>query len=76
MVKMLPEIQENQVFSGEDIQIDEYNKTNSKLIKNFKNNAFAWSQNNISDKEFMNEIEILFESRLVEIVGLDTLTPP
>jgi len=71
MIKMLPEIRlENQVFSGEDIQIDDDKKTNSKLIKNFKNNAFAWSQNNISDKEFMNEIEILFESRLIEIVGL------
>ena len=72
MIKMLPEIQlENPVFSSEDIQIDDDKKTNSKLIKNFKNNAFAWSQNNISDKEFMNEIEILFESRLVEIVGID-----
>ena len=65
MVKILPEIRlENPEFSSEDIQIDE--DTNLKLIKNFKNKAFSWTQNNISDKEFIDEIEILFESRLIK----------
>jgi len=72
IIKMLPNKKsENQLDSNEEKQIDNLEKTKSQLIKNFKNNAVAWKKNNITDAEFLNEIEILFESRLIEIKGVE-----
>jgi len=72
MIKMIPDKKsENQMDSNSEKQINNFEKTKSQLIKNFKNKAVAWEKNNISDAEFLNEIEILFESQLLEIRGIE-----
>jgi len=65
MIKMIPKTKpENQLDVIDDA-------TKSILMKNLKNKALAWSENKITNKEFVNEIEILFESRFIEIEGVE-----
>jgi len=68
MIKMLPKNQAN-IYHNE-MQIDD-ERANLELIQSFKNQAFGWKNNKLTDKEFLNEIEILFESRIVEIAGVE-----
>jgi len=68
MIKMIPE---NQVdIYDDEIQIED-ERTKLELIQSFKNQAFGWKNNKLTDKEFLNEIEVLFESRIVEIDGVE-----
>ena len=61
MIKMLPkEKLKNQLDVDDE-------KTKSGLIQSFKNKALTWGENELTDEAFLDEIEILFESRLVEI---------
>ena len=70
MLKMIPDTKpEEQLESNEEIDI--YEKSKIELIKNFKNKAADWRNNKITDKEFLDEVEILFESRLIEIRGVE-----
>ena len=65
MIKMIPKTKtENQLGATDDA-------TKSILMKILKNKAFAWGENEITNKEFINEIEILFESRFIEIEGAE-----
>jgi len=72
MIKMLPKTKsENQLDTSEETQIDYDKITKSLLMKTFKNKAINWEKNKLSDKGFLNEIEILFESRVIEIEGVE-----
>jgi len=46
---------------------DDFERSKLELIQIFKNKALAWEKNKLTDEEFLDEIEILFESRLIEI---------
>ena len=71
MIKNLPyTLPKNEIDFNEEI--DDSKKTKIELMKIFKNKAFGWSENNLTDDELIHEIEILIESRLVEIEGLDS----
>jgi len=71
MIKMMPKTKsENQLDSSDETQIDYDEITKSFLTKTFKNKALNWEKNKLSDKGFLNEIEILFESRVFEIKGV------
>jgi len=66
MIKMIPKIKpENQITTFDQA-------TKSILLKSLKNNAFAWAENEITNEDFLNEIEILFESRFIEIEGAES----
>ncbi len=70
MLKMIPDkTSEDQIESKEENDI--YEKTKSEIIQNFKNKAGVWEKNDMTHKEFLDEIEILFESRLIEIRGVE-----
>ncbi len=72
MIKMIPEIkQKNQQIDKDKPQMTNNETTESELIKNFKNKSYAWGKNEISNKEFIDEIAILFDSRLIEINGVE-----
>jgi len=72
MIKMLPKTKsENQLDVSEETQIDYDKITKSLLMKTFKNKAINWEKNKLSEKGFLNEIEILFESRVIEIEGVE-----
>jgi len=65
MIKIIPK-------TKPEIKLDTNDEeTKSELIKNFKNNALAWGENKLTDEELLNEIEILFESRFIEIGDLE-----
>jgi len=71
MIKMIPKTKsENQLNASDETQIDYDEITKSLLTKTFKNKALNWEKNKLSDKGFLNEIEILFESRVFEIEGV------
>ncbi len=61
---------ENQLDASDETQIDYDKITKSLLIKTFKNKALNWEKNKLSEKGFLNEIEVLFESRIIEIEGV------
>jgi len=46
-------------------------KTKSEILNNFKNKTFDWQKNKLTDEEFLDEIEILFESSFMEITGVE-----
>jgi len=72
MIKLLPKtILENQLKANDETKIDDYERTKSELIKNFKTKSIAWQKNKLTDAEFLEEIEILFESKLIEIKGVE-----
>jgi len=72
MIKMLPNTKpENQLNANEEVQRDNFEKTKSELIKRLKIKALDWGKNKFTDKEFLDEIEILFESRVLEIRGVE-----
>ena len=48
--------------------------TKNEIIKSFKNKAFAWKNDLITTEKLLNEIEILFESRIIEISGVEENT--
>lgn len=57
-----------------ETQEEEYERTKSEIIRSFKNNAFAWKQNIQTNEEFLEQIEILFKSRLMDISDIDPNT--
>jgi len=68
MIKMIPKNQEE--FFFDEIQIGK-GIEKLELIQNFKNQAFGWKNNKLTDKEFLKEIEVLFESRVIEIGNIE-----
>jgi len=72
MIKLLPDAKsENQFDIIEEPQSENYEKTESEIIEDFKNKAIMWGKNNLTDEKFLGEIEILFESRIIEIGRAD-----
>jgi len=65
MIKIIPDTKPTNQLGENDETIK------SELINKFKNKAIAWEKNKLTDEEFLNEIEILFESRLLEIRGVE-----
>jgi len=65
MIKIIPKTNPEDKFESNNESV------NSELIKNFKNKAIVWGKTNLPDEEFLNEIEILFESGLMEIEGVE-----
>lgn len=65
MIKLIPKM--NSVENLKTIN----DSVNSELIKKFKDKAIVWGKTNIQDAEFLNEIEILFESGLIQIEGVE-----
>jgi len=65
MIKIIPDTKPENQLDANDQTIK------SELINKFKNKAIAWEKNKLTDEEFLNEIEILFESRLIEIKGVE-----
>ncbi len=64
MLKMISDLPiQNEFESNEKIE--------SELIKNFKIQARNWEQNSITNEKFLDEIEIIFESRVIEIYGIE-----
>ena len=63
MIKILPK-------TKSESQIENFEKTKTDLIKIFKNNANGWKNNKLTDVQFLDEIEILFVSRIIEIQGV------
>jgi len=72
MIKMIPKTKpENQVDENIETNNDNDEITKSDLIKKFKNKAIDWKKNKLTDQELINEIEIIFESSLIEIIGIE-----
>jgi len=65
MIKMIPKEEHEKQLDTNDESLK------SELIKNFKNKALSWEKNQLTNQEFLNEIEILFESRILEIEGVE-----
>lgn len=64
MLKMIPDSPTlNEHASNEKIELE--------LITNFKDKARYWEQNSITDEKFIQEIKVIFESRVIEINGID-----
>jgi len=72
IIKILPKIKpENLMVDDDKKSIDNYEDINSELLNNFKNKAREWGEKKLSDEKFIDEIEILFVSGLIEIRGVD-----
>lgn len=65
MIKIIPKTNSDNTSKINDELI------NSEIIKNFKNKGLVWGKTSVTDKEFLNEIEVLFESGLIEIKGVE-----
>ena len=46
-------------------------KKKNEIIKSFKNNAFAWTNNLQNDHDFLNEIKTLMEFQIIQLSDLD-----
>jgi len=72
MIKVLNDTQpKNQLGPNDKTELDNFKKIKSELIISFKSKAHDWINEKLSDKELLDEIEILFESRLIEIGGIE-----
>jgi len=70
MIKMLPTQKTvNQQDDANESESDE--RLKSFLISSLKNKANAWAENKLTDEEFLDQIEILFESKIIEISSLE-----
>ncbi len=70
MIKLFPKSKPENPMKVDE-EIDNYDKTPIELIKKFKNQANAWAKNELENGKFLDEIEVLFESRVFEIKGLE-----
>ena len=70
MIKILPD-QKITIPQESSIENDDEQRLKSMLISSLKNKANAWAENQLTDEEFLDEIEILFESRIIEIDSLE-----
>ncbi len=68
MIKMLP-IQKT--VNQPDKTNENDDRIKSILISSLKSKANAWAENQITDEKFLTEIEILFESRIIELDNLE-----
>jgi len=62
---------------SESFEIKQYpdvEREKIEAIKSFKNNAFAWKQNRISDKDFSKELEILVMVNIINVAGIEPNT--
>ncbi len=62
---------------SESFEIKQYQdveREKIEVIKSFKNNAFAWKQNRISDKDFSKELEILVMTDIINVAGIEPNT--
>ncbi len=64
MLKLIPDLPILNEFESDE-------KIETELIKSFKNQARNWEQNSITDERFLQEIEVIFESRVIEIYGIE-----
>ena len=70
MVKLFPETNPKNLEKMNE-ETNNSSKTTNELIKKFKNQANAWAKNELENTKFLDEIEILIESRVFEIKGLE-----
>ena len=54
--------------------LEQNKKTYSEIIKDFKTNSIEWKNNVQSDQDFLDEIEILLVSGIIEINGVEPYT--
>jgi len=71
MIKMTskPFSESFEIKQYHDVEIEKI-----EAIKSFKNNAFAWKQNRISDDDFSKEIEFLVMENIINVAGIAPYT--
>jgi len=72
MIKILSDTElKNRLTIDDETRKKNFEKIESEILESLKDKAHAWGKNNLTDQEFFDEIEILFESRLIEIHGIE-----
>ena len=70
-------IKKNAVPFSENFETNLFQDVESEkieVIKSFKNYAFAWKQNRISDNDFSKELEILVMTNIIKVAGMEANT--